>query len=363
MSQKKSILVVDDTRENLRLLAEILTSRGYRVRPAPNGERALASVQKELPDLILLDIMMPEMDGYEVCRQLKAEEQTRHIPVIFISALGEIFDKMRAFSSGGVDYITKPFQMEEVLARIQTHLSLEEMRQKLQAQNQQLQEQNRELDAFAHTVAHDLKNPLARVSTSLRMVQMYGSNLDEEMQQLIQISLAGAQKMNSIIYELLLLASVRKEAVPLAPVNMAEVVHQALTRLSQMMEEYQPELVMPQAWPVALGHAPWIEEVWANYLSNGLKYGGQPPHLELGATPQTGGMIRFWVRDKGPGMTPEAQALLFTEFTRFDKVRAQGHGLGLSLVRRILDKLGGQVGVESSPGAGSVFYFILPASL
>ena len=192
---------------------------------------------------------------------------------------------------------------------------------------------------------------------------MYGSNLDEEMQQLIQISLAGAQKMNSIIYELLLLASVRKEAVPLAPVNMAEVVHQALTRLSQMMEEYQPELVMPQAWPVALGHAPWIEEVWANYLSNGLKYGGQPPYLELGATPQTGGMIRFWVQDKGPGMTPEAQALLFTEFTRFDKVRAQGHGLGLSIVRRILDKLGGEVGVESSPGAGSVFYFILPASL
>jgi signal transduction histidine kinase len=363
MSQKKSILVVDDTRENLRLLAEILTSRGYRVRPAPNGERALASIQKELPDLILLDIMMPEMDGYEVCRQLKADEQTRHIPVIFISALGEIFDKMRAFSSGGVDYITKPFQIEEVLARIQTHLSLEEMRQKLQTQNQQLQEQNRELDAFAHTVAHDLKNPLARVSTSLRMVQMYGSNLDEEMQQLIQISLAGAHKMNSIIYELLLLASVRKEAVPLAPVNMVEVVNQALTRLSQMIEEYQPELVTPEGWPVALGYAPWIEEVWANYLSNGLKYGGRPPFLELGATPEAGGLIRFWVRDNGPGMTPEAQAMLFTEFTRFDKVRAQGHGLGLSIVRRILDKLGGQVGVESNPGAGSVFYFILPASL
>src|SRR5262245_44590752 len=150
MSQKKSILVVDDTPENLRLLASLLTEQGYRVRPAPGGERALASVQKELPDLILLDIMMPEIDGYGVCRQLKADEKSRHIPVIFISASDKVLDKVTAFGVGGVDYITKPFQVEEVLARVRTHLSLEEMHQTLQRQNQQLQEQNRELDAFAH---------------------------------------------------------------------------------------------------------------------------------------------------------------------------------------------------------------------
>jgi signal transduction histidine kinase len=261
-----------------------------------------------------------------------------------------------------VDYITKPFQIEEVLARVQTHLSLEEMRQALEAQNRQLQEQNRELDAFAHTVAHDLKSPLARVLTSLKLVQMYAPVLDQDMQELIQISITAGHKMNSIIYELLLLASVRKEGVQLAPVDMAQVVNQALDRLPQMIEEYQAQLIVPDGWPVAQGYAPWIEEIWTNYLSNGLKYGGQPPRLELGATPQENGMIRFWVRDKGPGLTPEAQSTLFTEFTRLDRVRVQGHGLGLSIVRRIVDKLGGQVGVESAPGQGSLFYFTLPVS-
>ena len=114
--------------------------------------------------------------------------------------------------------------------------------------------------------------------------------------------------------------------------------------------------------PIAKGYAPWVEEVWANYLSNGLKYGDQPPRMELGATPQSGGMVRFWVQDHGPGLTPEAQAMLFTEFTRLSEIRAEGHGLGLSIVRRIMEKLGGQAGVESNgvSGQGSVFYFTLP---
>lgn len=364
MSQAKklSILVVDDTPENLRLLIRMLTEHGYRVRSAPNGEHALATVHKELPDLILLDILMPDIDGYEVCRRLKADEQTRDIPVIFISALDEVFDKITAFSIGGVDYITKPFQLEEVLARVQTHLSLEELRQTLQGQNQQLQAQNQELDAFAHTVAHDLKSPLANVLASLSLMQTYAPNLDEDMRELLRISVRASRKMTNIINELLLLASVRREAVQPAPVNMAEVVNQALDRLSQMIDEHRAELIVPARWPLAQGYAPWIEEVWANYVSNGLKYGGQPPHLELGATPQADGMLRFWVQDNGPGLSPKARASLFTEFTRLDQVRAEGHGLGLSIVRRIIDKLGGQCGVESASGQGSVFYFTLPAS-
>jgi signal transduction histidine kinase len=358
-SKKKSILVVDDTPENLRLLAEILTEQGYRVRPAANGERALATVQKEPPDLILLDVMMPELDGYEVCRRLKAAAKTRDIPIIFISALNEVFDKVTAFAIGGVDYITKPFQVEEVLARVQIHLSLKEMRQTLQEQNRQLQEQNRELDAFAQTVAHDLKSPLANVLASLSLMQAYFPDLDEDMLQLLQVSVNASRKMNNIIDELLLLAGVRREAVQVTPLNMAEVVNQALSHLTQMIDEYQPELIVPDRWPLAQGYAPWLEEVWTNYISNGLKYGGQPARLELGATPQADGIVRFWVRDHGPGLSPEEQGWLFTEFTRLDPVRAQGHGLGLSIVRRIMNKLGGQCGVESTPGQGSEFYFTL----
>lgn len=357
----KTILIVDDTPENLRLLVDVLTGQGYRVRPTPSGERALITVQKELPDLILLDVMMPQMDGYAVCRHLKADERTRDIPIIFISALNEVFDKMTAFSVGGVDYITKPFQVEEVLARVRTHLHLEEMRHTLQAKNQQLQEQNQELDAFAHTVAHDLKSPLARILTSLKLVEIYSPTLDKNTQDLFRIALKGSRQMGNIIDELLLLASVRKEEIQLSVVDMAHVTNQALNRLTHMLEEYQPELVIAETWPQVPGYAPWLEEVWANYISNGLKYGGQPPYLELGATPQAQDKVRFWVRDNGPGLSPAAQTQLFTEFTRLDTVRAEGYGLGLSIVRRIMDKLGGQVGVESMPGQGSIFYFTLPA--
>src|SRR5687767_8187705 len=170
-SSEKSIVVVDDTPENLHLLADMLSAQGYRIRLAPNGERALATVQKEKPDLILLDIIMPEMDGFDVCRHLKSDERFADIPVIFISALNEAFDKVTAFSIGAVDYITKPFQIEEVLARVQTHLSLEELRHSLKIQNQQLQDQNRELEAFAHTVAHDLKNPLSTILGAMDLVR------------------------------------------------------------------------------------------------------------------------------------------------------------------------------------------------
>jgi signal transduction histidine kinase len=359
-ANQKSIVIVDDTPENLRLLTQILSEQGYRVRSAPNGERALATVRKESPDLILLDIVMPDMDGYEVCRQLKADPERKDIPVIFISALNEVFDKVTAFSIGAVDYITKPFQIEEVLARVQTHLSLEEMRRKLAEQNQLLQEQNYELEAFAHTVAHDLKNPLSVLGGAMQLILLDDLALPEESKKLVDMSVQSSIKMTNIIDELLLLASVRREAVSITPIDMGEVVEQSLSRLTDVIQESGAEIILPESWPVAQGYAPWIEEVWTNYLSNGIKYGGSPPCLELGATVHDEGMISFWVRDNGAGLDADAQAKLFTEFTRLDTIRAKGHGLGLSIVRRILDKLGGQFGVESTPGQGSVFYFTLP---
>jgi diguanylate cyclase (GGDEF)-like protein len=133
-----NIIVVDDTRENLRLLSNILKEQGYQVRPVPLGSRALAAAKSRPPDLILLDIMMPEMDGYEVCSELKADRRTRDIPIIFISALNDTVDKVKAFSQGGVDFITKPFQTEEVLARVKTHLTIRNLQKELEARNQEL---------------------------------------------------------------------------------------------------------------------------------------------------------------------------------------------------------------------------------
>jgi two-component system sensor histidine kinase/response regulator len=359
MSQTKpkgNILIVDDVPANLKVLTSMLTEQGYQVRPAINGQVALTAVRETPPDLILLDIVMPGMDGYEVCERLKADEQTRDIPIIFISALDATGDKVNAFTAGGVDYVPKPFQVEEVLARINTHLTLRNLQRSLQ-------EQIAELDAFAHTVAHDLKNPLTAIIGYSDLLYNHVSELEPEKLETVGhgVHQAACRAVN-IIEELLLLAGVRKRNVELMPLDMACVVGQAQERLKLMIAQYQGEIILPETWPVSLGYAPWIGEVWINYLSNGLKYSGKPPRLELGATPQADGMIRFWVKDNGPGLTPEAQATLFTEFTRLDEVRAKGHGLGLSIVRRIMDKLGGQVGVESEIGQGSVFYFTLPGA-
>ncbi|MEM7344993.1 MAG: HAMP domain-containing sensor histidine kinase, partial [Chloroflexota bacterium] len=215
-------------------------------------------------------------------------------------------------------------------------------------------------DAFAHTVAHDLKNPLSHMVTSLNIIEDESDCLPEEIQQIVNLSVQASYKMNSIIQELLLLASVRKQQVQLQPVDMTEVVEQALGRLPQLIKQYQPTILLPDTWPIVESYAPWLEEIWVNYLSNGLKYGGSPPRLELGANTEEDGQVRFWIKDNGPGLTPEAQETLFTEFTRLETIRVDGHGLGLSIVRRIMDKLEGECGVESNVGEGSLFYFSLP---
>lgn len=378
---KHDILIIDDTVANLRLLSQLLTGHGYKVRAVRDGAQAIAAAQAAPPDLILLDIVMPGMDGYEVCRHLKEDERTRDIPILFISALGTVEDKVKAFTTGGVDYVTKPFQTEEVLARVRTHLALRDLTRQLSQQLVELQERNAELDAFAHTVAHDIKGPLSMLVGYAELLEQDYQNLPERTrQESIQALGRGALSLTNIVDELLLLASVRKLEVIPEPLDMKPIVHQACERLEYLIRERHAEINVPSHWPQVLGHALWVEEVWFNYLSNGCKYGGTPPRLELGwdgpvrelvtgqasetslTIPLTGPQIRFWVRDNGKGITPADQARLFIPFTRLNQVHVKGHGLGLSIVRRIVEKLNGQVGVESDgiAGHGSCFYFTLP---
>lgn len=236
----------------------------------------------------------------------------------------------------------------------------------LQAHTHELELRNAELDAFAHTVAHDLKNPLSAMAgwSSLlgaRIATMSEQEAREGLQRIEQNSL----KMTNIVNELLLLSSVRKlEEVQTEPLDMAAIAGEATERCRALIEERQATLQLPEAWPSAVGYAPWIEEVWANYISNAAKYGGQPsqsvpPQIKLGGE-ASGEQVRFWVQDNGPGLTAEEQSRLFAPFERLGQTRIQGHGLGLSIVRRIVEKMGGQVGVESSIGRGSTFFFTLP---
>jgi len=225
----------------------------------------------------------------------------------------------------------------------------------------ELQARNDNLDAFAHTVAHDLKAPLNPIIGFAQILREGHATLPREhVHEYLEMIVRSGRKMANIIEELLLLAQVQTQDIKTRPLAMDQVVIEVQQRLMYLIEECQAQVILPESWPCALGYAPWVEEVWANYLSNGIKYGGRPPRLELGATVQPDGMVRFWVRDSGPGLTPEQQASLFTPFTQLSQVRATGHGLGLSIVQRIVEKLGGQVGVESQPGQGSTFSFTLP---
>jgi len=225
----------------------------------------------------------------------------------------------------------------------------------------ELQERNEELDAFSHTVAHDLKAPLVNIVGYAEVLRDNYSGLPpQETENYLHIIARAGRKMSNLIDELLLLAGVRQLNVPPQPLAMEQIIADVLERLDYLLQETPTKIITPSAWPIALGHAPWVEEIWANYLSNAIKYGSAPCRIELGGAEQADGTVRFWVKDNGPGLSQDEQKRLFIPFTRLSQIRVQGHGLGLSIVRRIAEKLKGQAGVESVPGEGSTFYFILP---
>ena len=369
VEQRASILIVDDTLANLRVLTQMLSEKGYRVRPAPNGELALASARASTPDLVLLDVRMPGMDGYEVCRRLKADPQFRDVPVLFLSALDDVEDKVAGFTAGAVDYVTKPFSVAEVLARVDTHLALRRTQISLQREIAERDRLIAELDAYAHTVAHDLKGPINVVMGYADYAaefhqEMSAEDLEEHLRKVQQ----GAAKMSRIIEGLLLLASTRQADIITEPLDMDWILDEALHRLAGEIEAAHAQIVRPDRWPEAKGYAPWVEEIWVNYLSNALKYGGRPdldppqaPLIEIGTETLLPDQVRFWVRDNGRGIAPDARERLFLAFDRLGRVGVKGHGLGLSIVLRIAQRLGGQVACESRPDQGTTFIFTLPA--
>lgn len=237
---------------------------------------------------------------------------------------------------------------------------LEQERRKALDDQQKLIE---ELDAFGHTVSHNLKDPVGLIIGYASLIKER-TRLSDELADHINAILKNSHRLNNIIEELQLLSGVRSQEVELKPLNMIRIIAEVQQRLAYLIQESGTKITVSEYWPVALGHGPWVEEVWANYISNAIKYGGQPPKIFVGATAQSDGMIRFWVRDNGPGLSPEQQQKLFSEFTQLKQASLKGHGMGLSIVQRIIHKLGGQVGVTSDgvPGRGCIFTFTLPSA-
>lgn len=235
--------------------------------------------------------------------------------------------------------------------------------EELNIANRSLKTSNAELDSFAHTVAHDLKSPLGSIIGFADLIcKGHEGMAPGQLQEFLEIISRNARKMHTIIDGLLTLASVRREEVELSPLPMETIVHDVKSRLYYMMRQANADLIITDDWPIAVGYIPWVEEVWANHINNAIKYGGRPPHIIVGADPQSEGQIRFWVRDNGSGLTKTEQEKLFMPFTRLGEKSVSGNGLGLSIVHRIITRLGGTVGVHSEPGNGSEFFFTLPAS-
>ncbi|OQW94333.1 MAG: hybrid sensor histidine kinase/response regulator [Beggiatoa sp. IS2] len=353
-----TLLIVDDVSANVSVLFDFFNHKGFKVLVAQDGKRAIKTTNTVLPDIILLDVMMPGINGFEVCRILKSQPETRDIPIIFMTALTEVVDKVKGFELGAADYITKPIQQEEVFSRVVTHLNVRKLQQ-------QLQKRNSELETFSRTVAHDLKNPLSAIITltDILLESLDAHNFSEvKARKHLQFVSQSGQKMLEIINALLLLAGVSQAKVEIKPLNMTSLVEQVIQqRLVHLLKEYQAEIKLPDQWPQAVGYAPWVEEIWANYLSNALKYGGRPARLQVGGDIYNRNWVKFWVLDNGGGLTDEAQNQLFTPFKRLHQ-GIEGHGLGLSIVQQIVEKLGGEVGAECIINEGCLFYFTLPVA-
>jgi signal transduction histidine kinase len=308
--------------------------------------------------LAVVGAYIAEVQGWIVVPLLNPIHPFHLISAIALLAMGMLLIRYTVLS------------VERAFARVRRQeRALAESYRRSEAHRRELEAQNAELDAFAHTVAHDLKNPLAGMVMVSGLLERYDSSLTNEQRiNYVQMLGQGLGKMQAIIDELLLLSSVRqREQVPLTPLDMAEIVSEAQKRLVYMFAGLQADanITLPDQWPVALGYAPWVEEVWVNYLSNAVKYGGRPLRIKLGATlvPASPGaeqdMVRFWIWNNGVCLTPEQQACLFVPFERLHDASTEGEGLGLSIVQRIVHKLGGEVGVESAEGEGCTFFFTL----
>jgi two-component system, sensor histidine kinase and response regulator len=369
---KGSILIVDDTPNNLRLLASMLTQQGYKVHSAISGAVALTAVKVVNPDLIVLDINMPEMDGYEVCDRLKAEEVTRKIPVLFLSAFDDVSSKVKAFQAGGVDYITKPFQVEEVLARVESQLTLQRMQTELQQAKTdalralaQEQELNRLRSEFVSMISHDFRTPLTSIQGFAELLRHSGIELSDETRERYFNKIDGAiEHLLHLLDEVLLIGGLESGRVRYQPAAMdleqfccdlIETVQFSTNNQHQITLRYRGNGVGAEMDQMLL------QQILANLLSNAVKYSPEGGQIQLEVECQSEVAI-FRVRDQGIGIPLENHPHLFESFYRGSNVQQiKGTGLGLAIVQRCVAAHQGNIWIESEENRGTTVTVTLPS--
>ncbi len=392
--QDASILIVDDTIYNIQLLSLMLIRQGYKVQEATSGLEALDKVNQQLPDIILLDIRMPDINGYEVCTRLKANPATKDVPIIFISSIEEPSEKVEAFSVGGVDYISKPFQLIEVLARIETHLRLCSLQKRLQAQNEQLQisaemlsrslNQERELSQmktdFISVVSHEFRTPLTTIQSASELLEYYEWSKEEQVEQLHQIQ-SEVKHMTALMEDVLFLSrsNTNKVKLNLTKFNLLNFCSQLLRQMQRTfasgyslnsflyvsstntsienphLQDDLPNLLVKMDDKL-------LRQILTNLLTNAIKYSPQNKTVDFQITVDQE-QVSFIVSDHGIGIPEEDLENLFGAFHRGKNVGIlPGTGLGLSIVKNCIDIHNGSISVESQLDIGTKFTVVLPIS-
>lgn len=365
MTASANILLVDDTLENLQVLGDMLRRHGYKVRPVPSGKLALQACAAQPPDLILLDINMPEMNGYEVCTRLKQNPALAGIPVLFISALSESMDKVNAFGVGGVDYITKPFQIEEVEARVATHVAMRRQRQELQSNYDRIRSLEETRKNLSRLIFHDLRNPLNAIKAFLEEVDERNPGLDADSQKYLRRAHAASRNLIDMTNSLLDLNRMEEGVMTLSiePVNLLDLCRSAVTNATLQVEGRTITVDSGAGSPVAEVDRSLILRVIQNILGNALKFTDRERGVIRMRVEGDAAAVTVSIEDNGPGIPPEYHKRVFDRFFQVEGTQVPGvhsTGLGLSFCKLGVEIHGGGIAVESAPGRGSTFRFWVP---
>ena len=362
-----NVLVVDDITKNLQVVGTMLRNAGYAVTPATSGAEALKGIRVRVPDLVLLDLMMPEMDGLEVCRRLKADALTQSIPVIFLTASNEIEHLVKGFEVGAVDYMTKHFNAPELLARVRTHLELKQARDVIFRNGLELRRLNDEKNEFMGIAAHDLWSPLNAVKGYSEMV-LEDPALGKENVELVQKIHEATARIAEMVQNLLDANRIERGEMQLhlAPIDLAAGVAAVLeTQHSRAAAKRQNIQLQNEAGSVTvLADATVLTQVIENLVSNAVKYSPPGKTIYVSLRRSSEG-TRCEVQDEGPGLSAEDQKKLFGKFARLTAKPTGGEhstGLGLSIVKKMVEAMNGRVWCESELGRGATFIVEFPTT-
>ncbi len=370
------ILIVDDTEANIRLLSHVLRDAGFSPLVAFNGTDAIELIKSRRPDLVLLDIMMPDMTGYEVCKIINEDDELKSTPIIFLSALSETSDKVEGFEVGGVDYITKPYQKDEVLARIKTHLSLNKLQKErderieiLRSREIELRDLNSKKDQLVRIVSHDIKNPLTGIVGLANLMKENPNLPQDEINNMLNVMEKSGKKLMDMVEKVLDEDGESKhdDSIKLSEEFLKDLAEKVISvnKPKAILKNISLELVEDiKKRKVLLDHTK-IEIALNNLVSNALKFTLKDGLVQLIVKSDDKG-INFMVKDNGIGISENIVPLLFDSdrakksLSKLGTEGEIGTGLGLDVVKKYVNMHNGKVWVESEEKVGTTFFIQLP---